>query len=242
MRTKILSFSLVFAGLAACSDTGVDPQMAETVLNEDVAVVTGAAVVEDLEVMSTVFPAASGAPALAGILGYSRSRTVTFYDAQDVEQEGYDPLTTASIHTILTVEGEVSRDGYEWSLSRSRDMTVTGLEGDETERTWNGTGEEDRSRARFSASGDMRSYEMSGTLMVDDVVRGVPRAEYPYPLSGTITRNVTIEVTNGPRGDETITRSVVVTFDGTRYPELAVNGDIFELDLDATGPRRIRRP
>lgn len=242
MRSKTLLVTLVVAGLTACSDTGVDPDMAEAVLNEDIAMVAAAAAVEDLEVMSTVFPAAAGAPARAGILDYSRSRTVTFYDVEGVEQDGYDPLTTASIHTTLSVEGEVSRDGYEWSLSRSRDMTVTGLEGEETERTWNGTGEEDRSRARFSASGDTRSYEMSGTLTVDDVVRGVPRAEHPYPLSGTITRNVTVEVTNGPRGDETLTRTVVVTFDGTRYPSLTVNGEAFELDLDATGPRRVRRP
>lgn len=241
MYKKMLSSLLVVSTLAACSDSAVDPDVAETVLNEDVAVIAASAAIEDLEAMSTVFPGGAGAPAQAGIRDYERSRTITFYDAGGAEQEGYDPLTTASIHTTLSVEGQISGDGFEWFLSRSRDMTVTGLEGEETERTWNGTGEEDRSRTRITEGGDTRSYEMSGTLTVEDVVRGVPRAEYLYPLSGTITREVTIEVTNGPRGDETITRTVVVTFNGTRYPEMTVNGETFEVDLDATWRQRVRR-
>jgi len=242
MRNKILSSLLVAGALAACSDGGVDPDVAEAVLNADVAVIAAHAAIEDLEVMSSVFPGAAGAPARAGILDFSRSRTVTFYDVAGVEQEGYDPLTTASIRTTLSVEGQTSRNGFEWSLRRSRDMTVTGLEGEEVQRTWNGTGEEDQSRVRITAGGNTRSYELSGTLTVEGMIRGVPRTAYPYPLSGTITRDLTIEVVNGPRGDETITRTVVVTFSGTRYPQVSVNGETFELDLDATDHRRIRRP
>lgn len=241
MRHRLFASVLIMSTLTACSDAGAGPDVGEARLNEDVAMIAASAAIEDLEVMSSVFGTATAAPARASILDITISRTVTFYDGDGAVQEGYDPLTTASINTTLTVEGEISGDGFEGSISRSRDMTVTGLEGEETERTWNGTGEEDRSRARITDGGITRTYDMTGTLAVEDVVRGVPRAEHPYPLSGTITRTVTIEVTNGPRGDETITRVVVITFDGTRYPELTVNGETFEVDLDAVGQRRIRR-
>ena len=235
----VLATAVVFT---ACDGSGVDPQVADALLNEDVAFISADAVAEDLEVMGSVFPGAQGAPAAAGILDYSRSRTVQYYDVQGAEQESYDAETTAWIHTTLTVEGSYSREGFEWSLNRSRDMTVTGLAGEETERTWNGSGEEARSRARVTDGETVRTYELSGTLDVENVVRGVPRSEYPYPLSGTITREVTVDVTNGPRGDETITRTVVVTFDGTRYAQMTVNGELFEVDLDARGRRRVQRP
>jgi hypothetical protein len=245
MRSSALRATVLTAVVAAvaCSDSTVSPATAEAELNADVAFLSADAVAEDLEVMSTVFPAGSGsAPAAAGILDFSRSRTVEFFDTDGVEQDSYDALTTASIHTTLTVEGQAARDGFDWSLSRSRDMTVTGLEGVETQRTWNGTGEETGSRARVTVGGETRTYDLNGTLLVEDVVRGVPRASNPYPLSGTITRNVTVEVTNGPRGDETITRLVVVTFNGTRYADLTVNDESFQLDLDATGRARVRHP
>ena len=86
-----------------------------------------------------------------------------------------------------------------------------------------------------------RTYDMSGTLLVEDVVRGVPRADNPWPLSGTITRDLTIEVTNGPNGDETITRLVVTTFDGTRYATLTVDGAEYQVDLTQRGRDRVRR-
>lgn len=229
--------------LAACDDSGTGPSAADEILNDDVAVLAADAVQEDLEVMNTLFPVGGvpGAPVAAAILEYSRSRTVDFYDADGALQEGYDALLTASIHTTLEVAGEMSRQGFEWSLDRARDMWVTGLEGEETERTWNGTGAEDRSRARILEDEVIRTYDLTGSLLVEDVVRGVPRAENPWPLSGTITRTLTIEVTNGPRGDETITRTVVVTFNGTRYPEMTVNGEVYQVDLAAEGRSKARR-
>jgi hypothetical protein len=88
---------------------------------------------------------------------------------------------------------------------------------------------------------DARTYDLTGTVVVTDVVRGVPRAENPWPLSGTITRNLTIEVVNGPNGDETIVREVVLTFNGTRIVTLTVNGEAYEVDLAETGRNKIRR-
>jgi hypothetical protein len=243
MLTPLAAASAASLALGACGDTATESRVDEDLVNDDVALLAADAIAEDLEVMNsllTVMGVAS-APVAFNVMDHSRSRTVEFFDGEGNLQSAFDPITTASIHTVLVVSGDVTRDGLEWSMDRTRDMWVTGLEGRETERTWNGTGTDDRTRARVTAAGESRSYDMSGTLQVEDVIRGVPRAEFPWPLSGTITRDLTIDVTNGPNGDETITRLVVLTFDGTRYPTLTVNGVEYEVDLAATGRDRVHR-
>ena len=116
-------------------------------------------------------------------------------------------------------------------------MTITGLEGDETTRTANGTGSGTVSKSRHSDVNGDRSYEMTSTSITTDVVHTVPRKENPYPLSGTITRDVTVVIVNGRNGDKTRTRHVVITFDGTQFAHLTVNGESFEVDLSARDGR-----
>ncbi len=86
-----------------------------------------------------------------------------------------------------------------------------------------------------------RTYTMSGSILIEDVVHGVPRAEFPWPLSGTITREVQIERTGGPDGDLSISRTVVVTFNGESVVSMTVDGESFELDLEERGRDRVRR-
>ncbi|HSG46716.1 MAG TPA: hypothetical protein VLA43_02760 [Longimicrobiales bacterium] len=244
MKTLTLRAASLAAlvALAACDDAGTDPAADDAALNDDVALLAADAVQEDLDVMNATVPLGTmSAPIASDIMDFTRSRVVTFYDADGVEQGAYDALTTASIHTLLTVSGDVTREGFEWSMDRTRDMTVTGLLGEETQRTWNGTGADEHSRARVLDADQTRTYDMSGTLLVEDVVRGVPRFENPWPLSGTITRSLTIEVVNGPNGDETITREVVVTFNGTRFVTLTVNGEEYEVDLAERGHDKVHR-
>jgi hypothetical protein len=75
---------------------------------------------------------------------------------------------------------------------------------------------------------------MSSTSVIEDVIHPVPRTDDAWPLSGTITRNVTI---NGPDGDVTKSRTVVIIFNGTNlvtmtvYGESTVDGETFEIDL-----------
>lgn len=244
MKTLTLRAASLAAlvALAACDDTGTDPAADAAALNDDVALLAADAVQEDLDVMNATVPMGTmGAPTAADIMDFTRSRVVTFYDADGVEQGAYDPLTTASIHTVLTVSGDVTREGFSWSMDRTRDMWVTGLEGEETQRTWNGDGSDQKSRARVMDVDQTRTYEMSGTLLVEDVVRALPRIENPWPLSGTITRNLTIEVVNGANGDETITREVIVTFNGTQFVTLTVNGEEYEVDLAEQGRNKVHR-
>ena len=44
------------------------------------------------------------------------------------------------------------------------------------------------SRSHHSDENGDRSYDMTSTTVISDVVHAVPREENPYPLSGTITR------------------------------------------------------
>lgn len=233
--------ALVVAG--ACDDGATDPAVDDTVVNEDVALLAADAVQEDLDVMNATLAAAGPALAAAqgGIFDFARTRTVTFYDADGVEQDAFDDLTTASINTTLVLEGSRSRDRVEFTFSRTRDMWITGLEGEETERTWNGTGQDDRSRVRLDDGAVTRSYTFDGSLLVEDVVVGVPRAENPWPLSGTITRELTIDIVDGIRGTRTVSRTVVVTFNGTSLVTLTVNGESFEFDLASRDRDRVRR-
>ena len=93
------------------------------------------------------------------------------------------------------------------------------------------------SKSRHSDVNGDRSYEMTSTSITTDVVHTVPRKDNPYPLSGTVTRDVTVVIVNGRNSDKTRTRHVVITFDGTQFAHITVNGEAFEVDLSARDGR-----
>ena len=78
---------------------------------------------------------------------------------------------------------------------------------------------------------------MSSRSVIEDVIHPVPRTEDAWPLSGTITRDVTINVINGPDGDVTKSRTVVITFDGTNLATMTVSGETFEVDMSTRSGR-----
>lgn len=243
MKTRLLKTGalLTAVAMAACDDDATAPQPVVEALDEDVALLVADAVQEDLDVMNTVIPAGAGMAAMAdNVSEFTRSRTVTFFDAEGVEQDAYDPLTTDAVNSVVELSGERSRDRVAFTVERFRDLWVRGLDGEETERTWNGEGTEDRSRVRFQDGDEVRSYTFSGSFLIEDVVRGVPRSENPWPLSGTITRSLTIEVTTA-NGSRTVNREVVVTFDGTATATVSVNGEVFDLDLNSRDRNRVQR-
>ena len=240
MNRSILRAAGVVAALAAtaaCSDDTAGPAAADFDFTGDMALVVADAVAEDLSVMNV--------PALGGPSPteseFTRTRERTYFDADGAEMDRYDRLLTAAIRTVTETEGSASRGDVEITMARSRDMTVSGLEGEETERTWNGTGEDDRSRIRTSDTDGTRSYIVNGSTTTSDVVRAVDREAQPWPLSGTISRSLTVETTNGPNGDETRSVVATLTFDGTQFAELVVNGEVFEVDLAQRGRRGLRR-
>ena len=228
----------VFA-LAACSDTA-GPNGSALAFDElvtlDVAMVAADGVLENLAAMQQSFGGALGTAPMTG------TRTVTFLDADGNQQDAFDELTTATIHIVSEFSGEVDRESWSASMLRTRDMTISGLEGEETTRTANGSGTVAVTRSRHTDDSGTRTHEMTGTSLVDNVVHGVPREENPYPLSGSITMDMTVNITNGPDGDVTRTRTVVVTFNGTQFATMTVDGESFEVDLSTrSGGHPFRR-
>ncbi len=230
MKSGALTLSLI--ALAACSDTAGLESSFEDSLTLDVAMIAADATIEEHGDLGPLFGGGGGLPP-----GGESTRTATFFDAAGNEQEAHDPLTTASIHLVVESTREFSRDSWTGTGTRSRDLWITGLEGEETSRTVNGTGSGTVTRSQHTDADGTRTYDMSSTSVTDNVVHPVPRTDDAWPLSGTITRNVTINVVNGPDGDVTKTRTVVITFNGTNLVTMTVGDETFEIDMSTRSDR-----
>jgi len=230
MKSGALTLSLI--ALAACSDTAGLESSFEESLTLDVAMIAADATIEGFGDLGLLFGGGGGPPP-----GGDATRTATFFDAAGNEQETHDPLTTASIHLVIESTHEFSRDSWTGTGTRSRDLWITGLEGEETTRTVNGTGSGTVTRSQHTDADGTRTYDMSSTSVIENVVHPVPRTDDAWPLSGTITRNVTINVINGPEGDVTKTRTVVITFNGTNLVTMTVGDETFEIDMSTRSDR-----
>ncbi len=160
----------------------------------------------------------------------SFTREVTFLDEFGDEQDAFDPQTTASINMVVSMEGDRTRGPMSVSVNRQRNVTVSGLLGDETERTSNGTGSASVNRTHHSDENGDRVYDMSASTTITNVVIAVPR-QGTWPLSGTIAREITVEVVRGLEDTRTRTRSVTVEFNGTQFVSITIDGETFTLDL-----------
>ena len=238
--------------LTACQADGTSPDDAlDRTLDRDLALQTADQAAEDIELMGA--PGGSLGFGLAAAPGddfhapfrcgtHDRGhltvvRTCTFEDATGATQPGYDPVTTESASIHVEVSGSVSRDSWSAEVERVRDLIVTGLAGQETTRTWNGTGSGSASRERHSDRGN-REYRTEGEFTIADVVVPVPRRDDGWPLSGSITWQVTVTIVGGPHDGATRTRTVTITFNGTGHVPITVNGRTFTFDLEH---RRIER-
>jgi hypothetical protein len=234
--TRSGALTLGILTLAGCSDTVGPESVLEETLTLDVAMIAADATIDELGDLGLLF----GAGALAAPSGASsrtRTHTATFFDIDGNEQDVRDALTTSSIHLLIESTHEFDRDNWSATGTRSRDLWITGLEGEETTRTVNGTGSSTVSRSQHPDADGARTYDMSSMSVIEDVVHPVPRTDDTWPLSGTIIRDVTINVVNGPNGDVTKTRTVVITYNGTNLPTMTVDGESFEIDLSTRSGR-----
>ena len=237
LRTGTVALSVL--ALSACSETvGPDSALEESV-TLDVAMIAADAAIDEFSDMALLF---GGGPLPAPMEMATHDRagthTATFFDASGNEQDARDPLTTASIHLVIESTHEFSRESWSGTGTRSRDIMITGLEGEEAARTVNGTGSGIVNRSQHTDGDRTRTYDMTSASVIEDVVHPVPRTDDAWPLSGTITRDVTVNIVNGPDGDVSETRHVVITFNGTYLPTMTVNGEIFEIDMSARSGRR----
>ncbi len=249
--TRIGALGLV-AALAACNAESTDPntQVLDLTMDRDLALQTADAAAEDVEMMGGAggplglgFAAAAADDDVPFRCGtHQRNnltvvRTCTFKDAAGATQASYHPLNTASaaVHAVIT--GSVTREHWSAEVSRVRNLTVTGLAGQETTRTWNGTGTGTSARERHTENGS-REYQVEGAVTITAVVIPVPRADDTWPLSGTIARQATVTVVGGPNDGTVRQRTVTITFNGTQLVPITVNGNSFTFDLKT---RRIVR-
>jgi hypothetical protein len=259
-------------GLAACSDQATSPieDGLSLMLNADVARVAADGAGEEVEIMRDpgmgsrfgvglgfgAPPSTEGCtyggtywtcpPVSRGPLTFSRS--FGFFNAAGSPMEHYDANLTASVNLKTKVEGEISREHWSGTVESERDMTVSGLQGDEQRRTWNGTGHSETSRSRHTDEGAARTYNMESDVTVEEVV--VPHRnnenQEPWPLSGTITRHMQIEVLDGDGNVlHEVERTVVITFNATQFAPATVTGprgtEEFTIDLAERRPHH-RRP
>ena len=233
MKSGALTLSLIT--LVACSDTAGLESSFEESLTLDVAMIVADAAIDEFGDLGLLF--GSGAfRAPSGPSTRTVTHTATFFDADGNEMDR-DPLTTASIHLVIESTHEFSRDSWTATGTRSRDLWITGLEGEETSRTVNGTGSGSVIRSQHTDADGTRTYDMLSTSVIENVVHPVPRGDDAWPLSGTITRDMTINVVNGPDGDVTKTRTAVITFNGTNLVAMTVGDETFEIDMSARSDR-----
>lgn len=222
---------------AACNTNATDAD--NLTLNQDVATVTADAAAQDVELMRgpgghlgmrlpadpSRFECTSDSRE-----GLTVERSCVFKDAGGAVQSGYDPTSTASVTVHAKVDGSIDRGHWSGEIHRVRDFTVSGLAGAETKITWNGTGSGTSSGVHPKREGTSVTYSMTEHQTVTNVVIPVPRTETSWPLSGSIASNVTAKM-----GDSTRVRNSVITFNGTQYATVVVNGDSFQFDLAARG-------
>lgn len=246
--TRLTTLGLAL-GLAACNadnTTLPDTPLATAAVDRDIALSSGDAAAQDIELMGAaagplgigLAPSATAADDVPFRCGtHTREaltivRTCTFKDAAGTTQSDYNPLTTAAadIHAVIT--GGVTRDNWTASdINRIRDLVVSGLAGIETQRTWNGAGTGSSKRERHTENGEVRDYTTASTLTVTNVVVPAPRTENSWPLSGTIIRHVTITVVGGPNDGKTRERTVTITFNGSQLVPIQVNDKAYTFDL-----------
>lgn len=150
--------------------------------------------------------------------GITRTLQYQFQDAGGAAQPAFDDTLTASIRIQSSVTGTTRRHGRTRTVDDHRDLSVSGLAGQETTRTWNGTGSTSHSD---SSGAGLRTVQSSTT--VADVVIPTPFVQDSWPLSGTITTHL---VTSGG-----VDVTAALTFNGTRYASLTVNGTTTTVDL-----------
>jgi hypothetical protein len=167
--------------------------------------------------------------------GLTVTRSIAFFDANGVMMNHFDS-TTASMNVQATDVGVVARDQGADTVSRTRNLTASGLLGHNTTRQWDGSATGTGS-GYYSDSAATRTYNVNNSSTFAAIIVDLPRSANPWPASGSIARQVNGSGTvtkNGVTKSVTISRSVTITFNGTEFVPMTVGSVNYTLDL-ATG-------
>jgi hypothetical protein len=164
--------------------------------------------------------------------GVTVTRSLAFFDANGVMMDHFDS-TTASMNVQAILAGIVATANGADTVNGTRNLTAIGLLGHNTTRIWSGTGASTHG-AYWSDSVATRTADVSFSSTFSNIVVQLPRSANPWPISGTITRVVTgtgVVTKNGKTKAITISRTVVITFNGTEFVPMVVGSENFTLDL-----------
>jgi hypothetical protein len=252
-----LLFTALVAAAAACADsTAPARELTDAMLTrdaasdaadataQDIGQMVGAEVLAGLPMASSPAGAPAGCswsaatgrftcPAITNPDGLTLERSFAFY-AGGVAQQGYDATATDSINFQTAISGTLTRAGRTAWIDAARTMTVSGLAGAETQRSWSGTGTRTDSAHVVTTDEVARRTRIQSVDQISSVVFALPRSANPYPTSGTITHDITMtSVADNGTGtrSRSATRHVVVTFNGTQFASVMVGSTACTLDL-----------
>jgi hypothetical protein len=251
-RLTQLAVAAATIGLAACEDLSPSRELTnDAILDADLASSSGDAIASVIEVIIANESVAGLSNATADVpnadinstLTFNRSRTC--YDANNAVVSGCTPLSSVrKIVTHVTMDGSRSSEGAHGSWSgvvhRVLDDTVT-----RNYSTAQPPVEQSRTHSSVGTGDDTTTFVgervtriMSETTRdsVNAVTWNLPRANNPFPVSGSIVRVVNVKVTaSSDTRTETrdLTRRVQVSFpaDAQGNVVLTINAKTCNLNL-----------
>ncbi len=167
--------------------------------------------------------------------GFTVTRSYQFLDGTGASQESFDSLTTASIKFASTLMGTIDQPWRYKEIDDHRELTVSGLEGSETTRTWDGSGTASHRDSVTANDGTRSLRSFTASTTVASVVVPAPFRRDSWPLSGTITTHLANSLG--------LDLTAVLTFNGTQFATLDVGDSTFTVDLGGHclhGPGRRR--
>lgn len=244
--------------LSGCSDNPTSPENSLTTQDADVIAAqlaaslssgNGGAMVEiDAARESAVSATSGGFPTAAaettfasGSVTYTLS--ITFFDADGVELPGYD-TTAVRMVVAARATGSFSSPHYTATVGHSALHDVTGIEPSTDRLTFNGEAD-DTLNADFTDQepSGARSFDWTSATDWEDVVALKDDAVNPYPLSGRLVWSAVVDVVVLRDGKQIAAHHEVtawVTFNGTRYPEIVINGTHhYVADLETGAMQRV---
>ncbi len=165
----------------------------------------------------------------------SWSFDVRWYDASGGEQFWYDSTTTARVVTDQTARGSYSGEGYTATMGHAGHVDLAGLLASQPQIIVSATRNDTLDAAYSGIQGEAQlSLKCSGAYA--QVSRLKPLEENPHPSAGTASWSIVAHraFQNGQGSHaQNFNTSVLVTFNGTRFVPLVVNGQWhYTLDLE----------
>jgi hypothetical protein len=169
------------------------------------------------------------------------TRSIRFWAGTNYDLWWNNPSPTDSVNHKWTVDGTLDaavRAGRNVTVDDSNAATLIVLRvpagvaavANGAQHVWNGTAAQHHVATYTPQGGDERILTQTGYDTVAAVTFQMPRSQNPFPLSGVITINETTHFTAGSY-DQTDTRHLIVTFNGTNIATLQDGGITCDLDL-----------